>query len=123
MVRKPALTAGLALIGLGMAAALVPHPAEARTFFSFGIGVPLAPGPYYYPPPYYGYYAPPPPVVYAPPPVVYSPPPVAYTPAQPTYLSQNAQSWYYCDNPRGYYPYVTSCNTAWRPVAATPPGK
>ena len=31
-------------------------------------------------------------------------------------------SWYYCDNPRGYYPYVQSCNGPWRPVPVTPPG-
>jgi hypothetical protein len=31
-------------------------------------------------------------------------------------------SWYYCDNPKGYYPYVQSCNGPWRPVPATPPG-
>lgn len=32
------------------------------------------------------------------------------------------QSWYYCDNPRGYYPYVRSCPGGWRAVPATPPG-
>jgi hypothetical protein len=31
-------------------------------------------------------------------------------------------SWYYCDNPRGYYPYVQSCNGPWHPVPMTPPG-
>lgn len=31
------------------------------------------------------------------------------------------QYWYYCDNPRGYYPYVGDC-AEWRQVAATPPG-
>lgn len=31
-------------------------------------------------------------------------------------------SWYYCDNPKGYYPYVQSCNGSWRAVAPTPPG-
>ena len=29
-------------------------------------------------------------------------------------------NWYQCDNPVGYYPYVTSCNNAWAPVAVTP---
>jgi hypothetical protein len=32
------------------------------------------------------------------------------------------QYWYYCDNPKGYYPYVQSCGRAWQPVPATPPG-
>ena len=114
MVRKTALTAGLALLGLAGAICLAPRPADARAFFSVGIGVPLVPGPYYYAPP---------PVVYAPPPVVYAPPPpVIYAPAQPAYVSQNSQVWYYCDNPKGYYPYVQNCSTAWRTVAATPPG-
>jgi len=30
-------------------------------------------------------------------------------------------SWYYCDNPQGYYPYVQSCVNPWRQVPATPP--
>jgi len=34
-------------------------------------------------------------------------------PAAPTY--------YYCDNPAGYYPYVQSCAMPWRPVPAAPP--
>ena len=27
-----------------------------------------------------------------------------------------SQSWYYCSNPAGYYPYVTQCNTNWQTV-------
>lgn len=30
-------------------------------------------------------------------------------------------SWYYCENPTGYYPYVQQCPGGWRPVAPTPP--
>ena len=26
--------------------------------------------------------------------------------------------WYYCQNPAGYYPYVTQCSGAWQPVPA-----
>jgi hypothetical protein len=29
--------------------------------------------------------------------------------------------WYFCDNPRGYYPYVGTCNAQWRPVPTAPP--
>src|SRR6202049_1302750 len=29
-----------------------------------------------------------------------------------------AQTWYYCSNPAGYYPYVTQCNTGWQAVPA-----
>lgn len=31
------------------------------------------------------------------------------------------QSWYYCDAPQGYYPYVRSCTHPWQAVAPTPP--
>lgn len=29
-------------------------------------------------------------------------------------------SWYYCENPQGYYPYVQSCNVDWKPVPIQP---
>lgn len=65
---------------------------------------------YFYPEPVYPYptYIPPAVIVQQPPPVPQGLPP--------------AQSWYYCDNPAGYYPYVASCNGPWRQVPATPPG-
>src|SRR5262245_7090808 len=53
------------------------------------------------------------PYVY-PPVVVQSPPPVVVQPSPPQ------ASWYHCDNPRGYYPYVQQCPGGWRPVAPTP---
>ena len=62
---KTALFAAGALAAL--TGSLAAAPAEARTFVSVGVGLPL-------------FYAPPP-VVYAPPPVVYAPPPVVYAPA------------------------------------------
>jgi hypothetical protein len=87
-------------------------PASARVVVGFGFGVPVVPAPWYYAPP---------PVYYAPPPVVYAPPPVYVAPSQPAYVSQpSAQNWYYCDNPRGYYPYVASCGSGWRQVPAQP---
>lgn len=59
---------------------------------------------YWYPAPvYYDY--PPPPDYIAPP----GPAP------QPT--------WYYCDSAKGYYPYVRSCASAWRAVAANSQGQ
>ncbi|MGA7264203.1 MAG: hypothetical protein WA709_02990 [Stellaceae bacterium] len=30
----------------------------------------------------------------------------------------SSQTWYYCADPAGYYPYVTQCNTGWQAVAA-----
>jgi hypothetical protein len=53
------------------------------------------------------------PYVY-PPVVVQSPPPVVVQPSPPQ------TSWYHCDNPEGYYPYVQQCPGGWRPVAPTP---
>jgi len=29
------------------------------------------------------------------------------------------QTWYYCSDPAGYYPYVTQCNTGWQVVPAS----
>ena len=29
-----------------------------------------------------------------------------------------AQSWYYCSDPAGYYPYIAQCNTSWQTVPA-----
>jgi hypothetical protein len=82
----------------------------------------------YYPYGPYGPYAP-----YAPYPYYNGPPPPAYYP-QPTPPPQAQaapqasgapppQYWYYCDNPKGYYPQVQNCPTAWRQVAAPPPKK
>jgi hypothetical protein len=31
----------------------------------------------------------------------------------------NSQTWYYCSDPAGYYPYVTQCNTGWQAVPAS----
>jgi hypothetical protein len=80
--------------------------------YGYPYGYPYA-YPYGYPYAYpYGY----PPVVAVPstqvdvqpsPPAAAQPPPAA--------------SWYYCDNPQGYYPYVQQCPGGWRAVAPTPP--
>ncbi len=105
-MRKAALVlGGLVLAGL----ALRPTPAEARVFVGVGFGAP-----FYYP----GFY--PGPYVYGPP-VVYAPPPVVYTQPQVAYVAPQQQSWYYCDNPQGYYPTVNSCASGWRAVPASPP--
>ena len=76
--------------------------------FSFGIpgywGWPYAYGyPYAYPAPY---------PAYAP----------SYAPSEPsTYIEESAHApqasepiyWYYCTDPRGYYPYVQNCTKPW----------
>jgi hypothetical protein len=65
---------------------------------------------YFYPAPIYPY------------PDPYVPPIIAVQPAPPVAQAQpQTQSWYYCDRPSGYYPYVTECPSGWRTVPATPP--
>jgi hypothetical protein len=77
----------------------VPGHARVGVFIGPTIAVPFGPfwAPYWAPYPYaypYGYpYAYPPVVVQPPPQVSVQPPP-------------SPPSWYYCDNPKGYYPYV-----------------
>jgi hypothetical protein len=86
-----------------------------------GIGIGLGPfwgpywGPYwggYWRPYAYGY-----PYAYP-----YAYPPVVTVPSTRVYVQPSAPaSWYYCDNPQGYYPYVPQCPGGWRAVAPTPP--
>jgi hypothetical protein len=38
-----------------------------------------------------------------------------YDDAQPSY----SQTWYYCADPAGYYPYVTQCSVGWQAVPAS----
>jgi len=78
----------------------------------------------YYAAPYYPPYAYPPAYSYAP---SYAPsynyaPPEAYQPQQQP-LASNVpapQTWYYCENPRGYYPQVKSCTIGWHQVLVQP---
>ena len=69
-------------------------------------------GPRFYP--FYGYAYPYyyPPYYYAPPPVVVTPPPTEYVERPP-----EAGYWYYCHDPAGYYPTVSSCQGGWTQVA------
>ncbi|MBI3329084.1 MAG: hypothetical protein HYZ81_20570 [Nitrospinae bacterium] len=50
-----------------------------------------------------------PPVVVAPPPVYVEQPPPPQSPPPPQY-------WYYCEDPKGYYPYVQQCPGGWMQV-------
>ena len=61
----------------------------------------------YYPYPYYPYYP------------DYSPPQEQYEyvePEEPAY-------WYFCQDPKGYYPYVKRCPKGWLKVIPTPAPK
>ena len=35
------------------------------------------------------------------------------------YGQSYSQTWYYCADPAGYYPYVTQCNIGWQAVPAS----
>ena len=75
-------------------------------------------GPAYYPYPYpYPYYR------YPPPPAPYydGPPPRDYAPPPGPQAQDQQQSWYYCEDPQGYYPYVEDCRSGWHSVPAEPP--
>jgi hypothetical protein len=76
----------------------------------FGVDVMVGPGwgpwwgPYPYPAPYYSA------------PVVIEREPELYVEPQP----QAQQYWYFCNNPKGYYPYVKGCPEGWMKVVPTP---
>ena len=36
---------------------------------------------------------------------------------------QPAGNWYYCDDPKGYYPYVASCKAQWHAIPTAPQEK
>ena len=50
--------------------------------------------------------------------------PYNYYPQSPTVVQQNQvyvqqqedYYWYYCENPKGYYPYISSCPSGWTKV-------
>ena len=35
------------------------------------------------------------------------------------YSQPSSQTWYYCSDPAGYYPYVAQCNAGWQAVPAS----
>lgn len=59
----------------------------------------------------------------------WAPPPVYYAPQEPTVYVGRGEAegdyWYYCEDPRGYYPYVRSCPGGWMKVVpeTVPPGR
>ena len=61
--------------------------------------------PYYYYPCY----------VYADPSLIYASDPV------PDSAEPQQSFWYYCRDPKGYYPYVTNCPEGWVQVVPIPP--
>jgi hypothetical protein len=106
-----------ALLAIGAVGVATAPPASARVFIGFGFA-PWWWGPYPYP--YaYPYYPP-----YANAPGPYAPGPYApgydAAPAPVAPAPAATANWYWCGNPRGYYPYVKDCSVAWRQVPARP---
>lgn len=78
-----------------------------------GLGLGVGLGAAYYDPWWPGYYSAYP--YYADAPVT-----VVQPQAAPVQAAPAASTYYYCDNPAGYYPYVQNCSQPWRQVPVTP---
>ena len=94
------------------------HNGGTRVFIGGSLW--LGPPPYWGPPawgPAYYYGAP---AYYGPPPVVVQQPPVYVQRGQ-----AEAEYWYYCDSPQGFYPYIKSCPGGWMKVVpeTVPPNR
>jgi hypothetical protein len=55
----------------------------------------------------------------------YAEPPVVVQQSPEVYVEQAPQSeepsyWYFCQNPKGYYPYVKQCPNGWMKVEPSP---
>jgi hypothetical protein len=80
---------------------------RGRVHLGFHFGFPVYPSYWYYPPP----------PVYYPYPAVVAPPA-----SPPVYVEREQENWwYYCEQTRGYYPYVKECPTGWTRVPPAPP--
>lgn len=117
-------TAAFVAVLLAVAGVVASEPALARGGHShsrvsvgigFGFGYPYwggGPwGPWYYPPPYYY------------PPAVIVQQPMTYVEQNPNAASSPAADagwWYYCDQSRGYYPYVRECPGGWQRIPPAP---
>ncbi len=101
---RKSMVIALAMAALLMASAMpaLAHGFRGRVWIGPGWG------------PWWGY---PYPYYVAPPVVVQQQPEVYVAPGQ-----QEAPSyWYFCQNPKGYYPYVKQCPGGWLKVVPTPP--
>jgi hypothetical protein len=97
-----------AVLTLGMVATTAAEARpRGRVHLGLWVGGPLWWGPMPYG---YGY------------PYVVERPVIVHPPAEPVVVApaQQSHSWYYCRDAQMYYPYVTSCPSAWQEVPATP---
>ena len=112
-------TAAFVAVLLAVAGMVATEPAQAHgrsrvsVGVGFGFGYPYWGGPWWaYPPPYYYYPAP----VVVQQPVTY----IEQNPQATSAPEANAGWWYYCDQSKGYYPYVRECPTGWQRVPPSP---
>ncbi len=111
---KKIVCISLAVVALSMMGATASYAYHGGHGGHVGVGVWVGPGwgpgwwgPYY---PYYPYNP------------YYAAPPVVVTPQQPdTYVQPEQQKgepsyWYYCPDPKGYYPYLKKCPKGWMKV-------
>jgi len=117
---KKVICALLTVVALLLASPLSGYAgghSHSQFFFSGSIALgPWWPGYGWYPGYPYAYYPAP---YYPAPPVVIQQQPQVYSQPQ----QQQSDYWYYCENPKGYYPYVKSCPGGWMKVVpqTTPP--
>lgn len=125
------LLLGLLMAGMsGLAMSGSRHGGYVRYGGHSNVGVRIVVDPFlfgYYPRPYYypSYYSP----YYYPP--YYYPPAVVTVPTEPPVYVERGEtagpaprasdSWYYCADPQGYYPYVEQCPGGWQAVPPRPP--
>lgn len=97
-----------------------PHH-HSRTSVGIMIGAPVWASPGYPPSPYYAPYYPYGPYYpYPPQTVVIQSTPTRYVEKDD---GGNAEHyWYYCPDPKGYYPYIPTCNAPWQKVTPFPQG-
>lgn len=114
-------TAAFVAVLLAVAGLVASEPALAhgrsRVSIGFGFGYPYwgsAWGPWGYPYPYYAA-----PLVVQQAPVTY----VEQNSSAPSAPAADAGWWYYCDQSRGYYPYVRECPSGWQRVPPKPAGQ
>ena len=95
------------VVALGLAAVTQEADARPRARVNVWVG-----GPFWWGIPFgYGF------------PYVVERPVIVQPPVEPVFMpsaTQQSHSWYYCREAQMYYPYVTSCPSAWQEVPATP---
>lgn len=89
------------------------HRGHGGSRFDLWFGPAWGWDPFFYPYSYYPYY-------YNQPPVVIEQPQQYILPEPQTQGSQDSGYWYYCQDAKGYYPYVKRCPGGWLKVVPTP---